>query len=149
MQSTLLPVALLLLSITCAIRGDVTGINPSGKADGKQFSFTVTDTAVKGATAWTRDASCPPLEPRRAIEIATKQLHELVKEPAKWYFHEISLVDFGDHLHWVYIAMFDRRYPADMAVFGADYFLIPVLMSGATLKPKVTYIGPDKIERRR
>ena len=47
------------------------------------------------------------------------------------------------------MAMFDRQYPTDIAVFGADYFQIPVLMSGATLKPKVQYIAPDKMESTR
>ena len=105
--------------------------------------------AVKATPEWTRDTSCPPLDPRRAIEVATEQLNELVKEPGKWYFHQISLVDFGDHVHWIYIAMFDRQYPADIAVFGADYFQIPALMSGATLKPKVQSIAPDKMESTR
>jgi hypothetical protein len=138
--------AFLVLPVASAIAGELLGTNPSGKADGKQFNFSVTEKAVKAAPAWPRDASCPPLEPRRAIEIAAKQLRDLVKEPGKWYFHEISLVDFGDHLHWVYIVMFDREYPEDVAVFGADYFQIPVLLSGATIKPEVREIGPDKIE---
>jgi hypothetical protein len=134
------------LAMTYAVGGELAGVNPTGKADGKQFSFSVVDTIVNATPAWTRDVPCPPLDPRRAIEIATKQLHELVKEPAKWYLHDISLQDFGDHLHWVYIAMFERQYPADMSVFGADYFQIPVLMSGATLNPKVQLIEPDKPE---
>jgi len=36
----------------------------------------------------------------------------------------------GDHLHWIYEIYFDRTYPADVAVFGADYFDMPVLMDG-------------------
>ena len=36
----------------------------------------------------------------------------------------------GDHLHWIYEIHFDRTYPADVAVFGADYFDMPVLMDG-------------------
>jgi hypothetical protein len=117
-----------------------------GHRPGKQFDFSVTDTAVKATPVWTPEATCPPLEPRRAIEIATTQLHDLVKDPAKWYFLQINLVDFGDHLHWVYVVMFDRQYPPDLAVYGGDYFQIPVLMNGATLKPKVRDVGPDKIE---
>ena len=140
---------LLVLSFTCAVGGEVAigGLSPSGKADGKAVQFNVTDAVVKATPVWTRDAPCPPLAPHRAIEIATKQLHELVKEPAKWYFHEISLVDFGDHIHWVYIAFFYREYPEPVTVIGMDSLQIPVLMSGATLKPKLIDIEPDKIER--
>jgi hypothetical protein len=140
----LVAVAVVILPLTSLASGDVTSVNPTGKADGKHFSFSVADTVVKDTPAWSPDAAFPPLEPRRAIEIATKQLHELVKEPAKWYFHEISLVDFGDHIHWIYVASFEREY--DTAVFGADYFNIPVLMSGATLKPKVTLLPPVDIK---
>jgi hypothetical protein len=138
----------LLVSISHAISGEITGMGASGKADGKQFEFPLTADVVKATPAWKPDSPFPPLGPRRAIEIATKQLHELVKDPAKWYFVQINLVEFsGDH--WAYIAMFDRHYPDDVAVFGADFFQIPVLMSGATLKPKVVDIGPDKVEQNR
>ena len=137
---------LLVLPFACVIGGEVviSGLSPMGKADGKAFFFSVSDTVVKATPVWLRDAPCPPLAPRRAIEIATKQLHELVKEPAKWYFHSISLVDFGDHIHWVYVADFYREDPANPTEFNIGSFEIPVLMSGATLKPKVTDIGPDK-----
>jgi hypothetical protein len=141
-----LPIAILLCLVTPAISGEISGMGASGKADGKQFEFPLTADVVKTTPAWTANSPCPPLEPRRAIDIATKQLHELVKEPSKWYFVQFELVQFsGDH--WAYIVIFDRHYPEDVAVFGADFFQIPVLMSGATLKPKVIDIGPDKIER--
>jgi len=145
-MTRLLTIALVFFSIRYTIAGEIGGYGAGGKAEGKQFDFSVTDTAVKATPVWTPDAACPPLQPRRAIEIATKQLRDLVKEPAKWYFLQINLVDFGDHMHWVYVVIFDRQYPPDLAVYGGDYFQIPVLMSGATLKPKVTDIGPDKIE---
>jgi len=141
-----LPIALVLFVVSYAISGEIGGYGAGGKADGKQFDFSVSDTAVKATPAWTPDAACPPLQPRRAIEIATKQLHDLVKDPAKWYFLQINLVDFGDHMHWVYVVIFDRHYPPDLAVYGGDYFQIPVLMSGTTLQPKVRPLPPDVIE---
>ena len=48
---------------------------------------------------------------------------------------EIALVDSGDHLHWIYVVRFQRIYPEDVAVFGADYFNIAVLMDGTSIKP--------------
>jgi hypothetical protein len=142
--------ALLVVALARIIAGEASGVissvSPMGQADGKAFCFHVSDAVVKTTPVWTSGATCPPLEPRRAIEIATKQLHQLVKEPAKWYFHEISLVDFGDHVHWVYVASFYREYPADLAVFGMDNMEIPVLMSGAIVKPEVVQIPPDRVE---
>jgi hypothetical protein len=140
-----LSAAVLLLSVASAISGEITGMGASGKADGKQFEFPLTAAVVKDAPAWKPDSSCPPLEPRRAIDIATKQLHQFVKEPGQWYFLELELVQFTGE-HWAYIIVFDRHYPENVAVFGGDFFRIPVLMSGATLKPKVIDIGPDKYE---
>ena len=140
-----LPIAILFVFITRAISGEIAGMGASGKADGKQFEFPLTADVVKTTPSWTTDSACPPLEPRRAIDIATKQLHDLVKDPSKWYFVQFELVQFtGDH--WAYIIIFDRHYPENVAVYGADFFQIPVLMSGATLKPKVIEIGPDKYE---
>ena len=143
-----LSIVLLLFSMAPAMGGEILGMGASGKADGRQFEFPLTADVVKPTPAWKPDSPCPPLEPRRAIEIATKQLHDLVKEPAKWYFVQLELVQFsGDH--WAYIVIFDRHYPEDVAVFGADFFHIPVLMSGATLKPKVIDIPPSKYDSHR
>jgi hypothetical protein len=138
----------LLLWAPCAIDGEVAGISPSGKADGKQFNFKVTDVDVKNTPAWALDAPNPPLAPRRAQEIARKQLEEFVADRSKWYVHEVSLIDFGDHIHWLYVVQFTREYPPDLAVFGADFFEIPVLMSGAVLKPEIRSLPPDEIKHR-
>src|SRR5262245_43631918 len=109
-MARLLSIALLLVSVMQAISGELGGVGSNGKADGKQFDFPRTIDVVKDTPAWKADAACPPLEPRRAIEIATKQLHALVKEPAKWYFLQINLVEFGKE-RWAYIVIFDRHYP--------------------------------------
>src|SRR4029077_18775891 len=90
-----LPIAILLCLVTPAISGEISGMGASGKADGKQFEFPLTADVVKTTPAWTADSPCPPLEPRRAIDIATKQLHQLVKEPSKWYFVQFELVQFS------------------------------------------------------
>jgi hypothetical protein len=29
--------------------------------------------------------------------------------PNQWYVREVSLMDFGDHVHWVYIVRFERE----------------------------------------
>jgi len=53
----------------------------------------------------------------------------------------------GDHLHWIYEIHFDRTYPADVAVFGADYFYMPMMVRvfldwvdpGSTTDPTVIH----------
>ena len=136
---------ILLAMVTHGRSTDIGGMGAGGKADGKQFSFDLTAEVVKETPAWMPNSSCPPLEPRQAIEIATKQLHGLVKDPSAWYFLQLNLVQFnGDH--WAYIVVFDRHYPDDVAVTFGDYFQIPVLMSGATLEPKVSALPRDVIE---
>lgn len=117
-----------------------------GKADGKSFSFSVTDQTVRKTPPWRSSAADPPFPIRRAITIARRQLDGLVRDRAVWQFEQICLSEFPED-RWVYFVSFRREYPPDMAVFGADYFHIPVLMDGRTLRPKVRYIGPDKYER--
>jgi hypothetical protein len=120
-------------------------MHPGGKADAKQFEFNVTDEDVGKTPVWPSDSSTPPLSPRHAGEIAQKQLEQFVLDRTKWRLFQITLVDWGEQ-HWLYIVHFERQYPPDLAVFGGDYFEIPVLMSGAVLQPKIIQLPPDHIE---
>jgi hypothetical protein len=117
-----------------------------GKADGKSFSFSVTAQTVMESPPWRTSAAYPPFPIRRAIAIARRQLDGLVRNRAVWQFEQICLSEFPED-RWVYFVSFRREYPPNMAVFGADYFHIPVLMDGSTVRPKVRYIRPDKYER--
>ena len=112
-------------------------VSGSGKADGKDFSFTVSASDVTKTPIWAPTAEHPPLSPRQALGIARNQLRTLVKDADDWPLHEIGLTDMGDHLHWIYMVYFFRKYPPDVAVYGADHFYIPVLMDGRVIKPKV------------
>jgi hypothetical protein len=109
----IVPFAYLLFWVSWVIAGEkLASVCPSGKADGKQFNFTVTDADVRKTPIWSPHTPNPPLDPRRAGEIARQQLDGFVADPTKWRLHEISLVDFGDH-HWAYVVRFDRHYPPD------------------------------------
>jgi hypothetical protein len=119
-----------------------------GKADGKSFSFSVTEQTVRKTPPWRSNAAHPPFPIRRAIAIARQQLDRLVRDPAVWQFEQICLSEFPEG-RWVYFVSFHREYPPNVAVFGADYFHIPVLMDGSTVRPKVTYVGTDKYKRLR
>ena len=139
-----LAIFLLLALVTHARCMDIV-MSVGGRAEGKEFAFRVTAELVKKTPAWMPNSSCPPLEPRQAIKIATKQLHGLVKDSAVWYFSQLVLHDFGGD-HWVYIAQFDRRYPENAAVSFGDWFAIPVLMSGSTIEPEVLGHPSDAVE---
>ena len=136
----------LALTAIAAIAGEVGGMTAGGKADGKQFTFSVTAADVKNAPAWSLDSPNPPLSPRQAQRIAQAQLEKFVRDPKQWHVREVCLMDFGDHVHWVYTVRFEREYPPDLAVYGADYFDIPVLMSGGVFTPKVVSLPPDEIK---
>ena len=110
-----------------------------GKVDGKTFDYTVSRDDVIGTPIWPQKDEHPPLSPRRAQEIARKELGKLVKNIDEWSLRGIVLFDMGDHLHWIFKIHFDRTYPADVAVFGADYFDMPVLMDGKVIPPRGIY----------
>jgi hypothetical protein len=112
-------------------------VSGSGKADGRDFSFIVSASDVAKTPVWSPTAAYPPLSPRQALEIARKQLRTFVKDADEWLLHEIGLTDMGDHRHWIYMIYFFRKYPPNVAVYGADHFYIPVLMDGRVIKPKV------------
>jgi hypothetical protein len=124
----------LLFCAIAAIAGELFSIVPWGRAEGKEFKFTVTDADVRSTPAWQPDAANPPLPPLRAQEIARKQLEQFVSDHAKWRLHEISLRNVGDN-HWVYVVRFDRQ-PPEVPTDSASFF-IPVLMNGAILQPEV------------
>src|SRR5262249_6400772 len=131
-----------LLALATAESGDEPGFRYSAisQADRKQFASKVTDGALAKAPAWSPDAGgAPPLTPGRAQQIAFKQLSQSVNDPKQWDLHEIGLVDTGDHLHWIYVVHYMRHYPADMAVFGGEFFDIVVLMDGTSIKPEVLH----------
>ena len=115
------------------------------RADGKQLWFPVTAADVRQAPTWPQDAENPPLPPREAIAIARRQLSGLVSDPAVWEFEEICLSRFSED-RWAYFVRFRREYGPNVAVTGGDYFHIPVLMNGTTVEPKITDVGPHRIE---
>jgi len=120
-------------------------LSVGGRADGKDFWFHISSEVLKKTPAWMPTSPCPPLEPRRAIEIATKQLHGLVKDPSLWSFSSLGLVPFKAD-QWVYTVAFQRHYPENVSSQGGDWFALPVLMNGSTIEPKVRLLPPDVIE---
>jgi len=131
-----------LLALAAATWGDepVFRYSATSQADEKQFSSRITDEALAKAPVWSPDVGAPPLTAGRAQQIAFKQLSQSVTDPKQWDLHEIGLVDTGDHFHWIYVVHYVRHYPAEMAVFGAEFFDIVVLMDGTVIKPEVLHV---------
>src|ERR1700719_3854211 len=105
------------------------------------MEFEETSELVAKTPVWAPGAETPPLSPRRAQKIASKQMKELVKDRKVWRFQQIDLIDMGDHLHWIYVVRFSRAYYGPhIAVFRGEYLHPVVLMDGTVVKP--THIKP-------
>jgi hypothetical protein len=116
-----------------------------GEAEGKRFHFKIAVTDVRHTPVWYPNMPNPPLSPLRAIEIARRQLEQLVLDLAAWKVFEINLKTFGDN-RWVYIVSFQGWYQTEGAGHQATYLGIPVLMNGALLEPDVKLL-PGREQR--
>jgi hypothetical protein len=114
----------------------------SGKANGQSYQFTATKAEFAKTPVWPVGTEHPPLAPRRAEEIARRQLQQLVPSGADWRLEGITVFPLGDDLHWVYSVEFSPPLRPDVAVFMGDYMRLLVLFDGSVIKPKITPIPP-------
>jgi hypothetical protein len=114
----------------------------SGKANGQSYEFAATKAELAKAPVWPVGTERPPLAPRRAEEIARKQLLQLLPGGLDWRLEGITVSPLGDDLHWVYVVEFSPPLCPDVALFGADYMRLLVLLDGSVIKPKITPIPP-------
>src|SRR5437588_4154827 len=112
----------------------------SGKANGQSYEFTATKAKFAKTPVWPVGTEHPPLAPRRAEEIARRQLQQLVSGGADWRLEGITVFPLGDDLHWVYSVEFSPPLRPNVAVFMADYMRLLVLFDGSVIKPKITAI---------
>src|SRR5262249_4943758 len=102
----------------------------------------ITDNDVAGTPAWTDDADDPPFAPRKALKIARQKLAELVKPGAPWNLDSLTLQEWHDRKHWIYVARFEMLPPGDkhglLSNKGVPITMtIPVLMSGIAVSPEI------------
>jgi hypothetical protein len=114
----------------------------SGRAKGQSYEFTALKADLVKTPVWPVGTEHPPLSPRRAEEIARRQLQQLVPGGADWRLEGITLSPLGDDLHWVYGVEFSPPRRPDVAVFMGDYMRLLVLFDGSVIKPKITPIPP-------
>ena len=107
-----------------------------GKSGQTQFESHVTREALTKTPVWSATAEAPPVSPRRAQQLAHKQIEALGFPIRDWDLRDIDLKRYDDQLHWYYVVHFLRHYPEDVAITGADFFDIVVLMDGTSVKPQ-------------
>jgi hypothetical protein len=115
-------------------------LSGSGKIDHTRFAFTITAADIAKAPTWRRGVMPPPLSREQAEEIARKQLRKYAKNMKEWRLRENTLLDMGDHRHWIYFVGFEGPARKKANVVEADQFNVPVLMNGTVIPPVVFVI---------
>jgi len=77
-------------------------IGRSGFAEGKKYRTSATREEVRGTPTWTVGDAHPPLSPRKAEQLASTRMVDIVGQPDRWILSEISLLNTGDGEHWMY-----------------------------------------------
>ena len=138
-----LAIAILALVTATAVPGELFDhFSVYGKANGRSYKFTAAKSAVLTTPVWERQSEHPPLSPRRAEEIARRQLREFVANGNDWLLQSVTLSPLGDDLHWVYTVTFMPPLPENVAHTGVDEMQLLVLLDGSVVKPEITPISP-------
>ena len=138
----LLAIAILtLVTATAVARELFEHYSVYGRANGRSYAFTASKSALAKTPVWDRQSEHPPLSPRRAEEIARRQLREFVPNGNDWLLQGVTLSPVGDDLHWVYTVTFMPPLPENVAQTGGDEMQLLVLLDGSVVKPEVTPIS--------
>lgn len=102
---------------------------------GKKYEFHVTAKDLSATPQWPANQPNPPLAPRRAVEIASKQLASLLPNGKDWRLHQVALRPLDSH--WIYLVDFLEPIRPGVERQVAGGFQIVVLMNGVAVTPKV------------
>jgi len=111
----------------------------AGYAEGEVFYFYFGQ-LVGRTPVWEEGEEHPPLSPRRAKEIASRELAKLLHAPEKWSRSEISLRESPFKGRWYYIVAF--RNPDDPN--SSSGMRVVVLMDGTVPDAKRADYPTDK-----
>ena len=104
---------------------------------GKKYEFHIANQDLQKTPAWPATQENPPLSPRRAIDIASKQLAALLPNGKDWRLYSITLRPMDDR--WIYLVDFLEPLRGDNTVQQvSSSFQIVVLMNGVAITPKVS-----------
>lgn len=101
---------------------------------GERWDFNVTRAALAEAPSWLETEVAPPLPPRRAIQVATEQLQELLTDAERWRLSSVTLRPIGNDGNWLYVVAFAEPPPRPDGGIRSSLRLI-VLMNGSTVTP--------------
>jgi len=104
---------------------------------GKKYEFHIADQDLQKTPAWPATQESPPLSPRRAIDIASKQLAALLPNGKDWRLYSVTLRPMDDR--WIYLVDFLEPVRRDNAAQQlSSSFQVVVLMNGVAITPKVS-----------
>src|SRR5215831_14963027 len=105
--------------------------------NGTRYEFHLTDQDLQASPAWPADQDNPPLSPRRAIDIASKQLAELLPNGKDWRLYEVTLRPIDNY--WVYLVQFlEPLRSTGAGQQESSGFEIVVLMNGVAVMPRIS-----------
>ena len=107
----------------------------SSHVRGERLDFAVPRSVLQQTPAWSDADLSPPLPPRRAIQIAARQLRELMPDPERWRLSRISMRPIAGGERWLYIVEYDEPPPGPTGGITSSLGLV-VLMDGSTVNPK-------------
>jgi hypothetical protein len=126
----------LLLAAALPVSGEPSGFcSVSGKMGDNWYEFRASEAEILRTPIWKADAEFPALSPRKAQEIARREMQKLLGSGKKqWAIRDTTIryTHFG--LHFVYVVEFE---PPDESCTGCDFIRILVLMDGTVPKPIV------------
>ena len=102
-----------------------------------RYEYHITDQDLQATPAWPAGQDNPPLSARSAIDIASKELAELLPDGKDWRLYEVTLRPIEDR--WVYLVQFLE--PLRSNAGGQQLssgFEIVVLMNGVAVMPRIS-----------
>jgi hypothetical protein len=103
---------------------------------GKKYEFHIADQDLQKSPAWGPNQDNPPLPPRRAIDIAKKEIETLLPNGKDWRLYEVTLRPIDSH--WVYLVQFlEPLRGGGNAQQLSSGFQVVVLMNGVAVMPRL------------
>lgn len=104
-----------------------------------QYKFQVSSASINKTPIWRESDDQPPLPARKALRAARNSLVKLVADGAQWRLEEVSLSPLSENEgHWIYLVKFYPPLPPSGVFEGhIEPMIIPVLMSGIAIEPKI------------
>jgi hypothetical protein len=129
-------IAILFVALATHVEADlIQSYSVPSLIGGKEFNSDVTREQLLKTPVWRLQDDLPPLSPRKADKLATAEFQKLVKDPTDFRRRSISLLDMGDHIHWIYVVEFVWN---GAFIGPGPSIQIIVLIDGTVIEPKVT-----------